>query len=207
MPDLIARYLPLSIDYPTYEAQVHQLVAEERTSGPQQTEALAAYTKLNAQRMRRLRKTTRLTPALTEALAQVKRPQLWLGLTEAWCGDAAQNLPVLFAMSEATPQVELRLLYRDEHPELMDQFLTEGARSIPKLIALDRESGELLGTWGPRPAPVQDQVIAYKAAPHAPYEVFVQEVQHWYNQDKTQALQSEMVALLAQWAQLPDLPG
>jgi hypothetical protein len=207
MSDLISRYLPQSIDYPTYEAQVQQMVAAGRTSGFQQTEALAAYTKLNAQRMRRLRKTTRLNPGLTEALAQLKRPQLWLVLTEAWCGDAAQNLPVFYAMSEVTPQLELRLLYRDEQPELMDQFLTAGARSIPKLIALDRESGALLGTWGPRPGPVQEKVMAYKAAPHAPYEVFVQEVQHWYNQDKSQALQSEFVALLPQWEKRPDLSG
>lgn len=113
-------------------------------------------------------------------------------LTEAWCGDAAQNLPVIAKVAQLNPHITLTLLLRDEHPEIMDVYLTHGGKSIPKLIAV-AENGTELFTWGPRPEALQELVEAYKANPDRPYAEFLEEVQRWYNADKTESVQRELV--------------
>ena len=77
-----------------------------------------------------------------------------LVIAEDWCGDASSTIPIVARFADAVPGMELRLLRRDEHPELMDRYLTNGARSIPIVIVLD-ESFRELGHWGPRPAELQ----------------------------------------------------
>ena len=82
-----------------------------------------------------------------------------LVLNAAWCLDSANTVPVLARIAEAVPGVELRLLERDDYPELMDRYLTDGGRSIPLAILLDQSFREL-GRWGPRPAELQAWVLA-----------------------------------------------
>src|SRR6476620_5284051 len=105
--------------------------------------------------MQRLGKTVELAELVKTAAQDVKRKMIWLIITEGWCGDAAQNIPVIEKIASESGNIETRYILRDENPELIDQFLTEGARSIPKLIAIDRNSGDVLGTWGPRPKTAQ----------------------------------------------------
>ena len=186
-----------SMSYEDYRRLVTGLVAEGKTTGPKQSEDLAHYTSLNEHRMKRLDKTTQLNPELVTALEAIDRKQTWLVLTEGWCGDAAQILPMLAKMADAAPNVELRLVLRDEHLDLMDQYLTNGGRSIPKLIVVDAETYEEKGTWGPRPAVMQEMVMARKNDPNAePYSEFVKKAQLWYARDKTQSTQAELLAFL-----------
>lgn len=190
-----------SMSYAEYRELIATLVAEGKTTGPNQSEELAGYTALNAHRMKRLDKNTVLEPAVLDGLAAIERKQTWLVLTEGWCGDAAQNLPILAKMAEANPNVELRLVLRDDNLDLMDAYLTNGGRSIPKLIALDSESLAELGTWGPRPAPVQQMMMDYKADPNKPpYSEFNKTIQLWYARDKTRTAQGEFGALLPELA-------
>jgi hypothetical protein len=175
--------------YEEYLALTDELVAAGRTSGEKQTPELVEYTRLNQYRMRRLDKTIRLDLDLQQLAFQIETPQTWYVLTEAWCGDAAQNLPVLAKVAGLNPHITLTLLLRDEHPEIMDAYLTNGGRSIPKLIALNESKQELF-TWGPRPQPLQELVLAYKANPDRPY------IQRWYNTDRTQTIQRELVGRL-----------
>ena len=186
-----------SMSYEDFRTLVSGLVAEGKTTGPKQSEEMAHYTSMNDHRMNRLDKTTKLNPELVEALEAIDHKQYWLVLTEGWCGDAAQIVPILAKMAEAAPNVELRLVLRDEHLDLMDQYLTNGGRSIPKLIVVDAETYESKGSWGPRPAEVQEMVMARKNDPNAePYSEFVKKVQLWYARDKTQAVQGELLAFL-----------
>ncbi len=104
-----------------------------------------------------------------------------LVLTEDWCGDASNTIPVLARLADSAPGVELRILRRDEHPELMDRYLTNGARSIPIVIALDREFREL-GHWGPRPRALQSWVLAERAR-GVPKEELYPSVRKWYARD------------------------
>ena len=181
--------------YPEYLALIDQLVAEKRTTGPKQSPALAEYTRLNQYRLHRLDKTVHLGLDLQQLAFQIKTPQTWYVLTEAWCGDAAQSLPIIAKVAQLSPHITLTLLLRDEHPEIMDAYLTRGGKSIPKLIAVSNDGTELF-TWGPRPKALQAIVWAYKENPDRPYAELQEEIQRWYNTDKTESVQWELVALL-----------
>ncbi|MFB6257601.1 MAG: thioredoxin family protein, partial [Flavobacteriales bacterium] len=105
-----------------------------------------------------------------------------------------------------TDHVRLQLLWRDQHSDIMDQYLTEGGRSIPKLIALRSSNLEELGTWGPRPKPVQKEMLRikeeYKNAPKKEMiEVLHKGMHKWYAEDKGQTLQEEFLSLLEEWTQ------
>ena len=181
--------------YPEYLALMDQVVAEKQTTGPQQSPELAEYTRLNQYRMHRLDKTVHLGLDLQQVAFQVDTPQTWYVLTEAWCGDAAQNLPVIAKVAQLNPHITLTMLLRDEHPEIMEAYLTDGGKSIPKLIAVAEDGTEVF-TWGPRPQALQELVWAYKANPDRTYDEFLEEVQRWYNADKTESVQRELTELL-----------
>lgn len=190
------------MDYQQYRELMNRLAAEGRTTGPKQSEALGHYTKMNAQRMKRLDKTLQLNEALLQALDQVDEDWIWLVLTEAWCGDAAQNIPVMARAAEYQPRIELRLILRDDHPEIMDRYALHGSRSIPRLVCFRRSDEAELGTWGPRPAPAQQMVMDNKqAASPRPYSQLSEEMQKWYANDKTQTLQAELAEAIQQWLQ------
>ena len=126
---------------------------------------------------------------------RIDRPQTWLVLTEGWCGDAAQSLPVIKALADLNPQIRMRILLRDENPELMDLYLTNGiSRSIPKLIALDPTTGTELFTWGPRPTALQESFYGMRSE-GLPYDVIKEELQRWYNTDRTVTIQQDLAAL------------
>ncbi|REA58639.1 thioredoxin family protein [Dyadobacter luteus] len=181
--------------YADYMLLMEKVVAENRTTGPNQSDDLSYYTKLNLARMQRLNKKVTISEELKEMVGQISVPQTWYILTEAWCGDAAQNIPVLAAAALSNPSITVKLLLRDENPELMDAYLTNGGRSIPKLIAVDHEFNELF-TWGPRPAGAQELMLQQKANPAKSLKEFVEDIQRWYIADKTESVQKEMVEIL-----------
>lgn len=192
--------LQQTFTYPQYEALIDQLLAENKTTGPDQDPKMVQYTQMNQVRMTRIARITVLLPAVQEALAQLSRSLQWVILTEAWCGDAAQNVPVFFKIAEESQgKILLKLLLRDENLELMDQYLTNGTRSIPKLICFDATTGQELGTWGPRPAAAQELYRAFKADPVGTKKEFIQNVQLWYARDRTNSMQHEMAQLLQSW--------
>ncbi|MBS1651693.1 MAG: thioredoxin family protein [Bacteroidetes bacterium] len=190
-------YIKNSISYLAYYNLLIKLMGEKKTTGLQQDEALLNYAKLNLARMKRLHETIALTGELKEVLKNIHKKYYFIVLTEGWCGDAAQNLPLLQAIESETKNIQLCILLRDENIELIDKFLTNGGRSIPKIICTDENMNNTLFTWGPRPKLAQElvmQLVAQKAS----LEVKSLEVQKWYNADKTMSQQSEFVELLKQ---------
>jgi hypothetical protein len=190
-------YLQKAISYEAYTTLIDELVAKGQTTGPDQSEAFIHYTALNQQRMRRWEKTIQLLPPVESAIRNVSLPQTWLVLTEAWCGDAAHSIPALHALAALNPLITLCFVFRDENPGLMDRYLTNGiSRSIPKLIALDTATRDELFTWGPRPAPLQAIFMQLKEA-GTPFAAIKEELQRWYNKDKSTTIQEEMAVLVA----------
>jgi hypothetical protein len=188
-------YLQKSISYEAYKQLVEDLLAAGKSTGPQQSEAFTHYSELNVQRMHRVEKTIEILPEVREKMLLVSRPQSWLVLTEGWCGDAAQSLPAIKALADLTTLIQLHILLRDENPELMDRYLTNGvSRSIPKLIAVDPTTGKELFTWGPRPTALQESFYGMRSE-GLPYDVIKEELQRWYNKDKTVTIQRELAAL------------
>ena len=190
-------YLQKAMTYAAYTKLIADLLAEGHTTGPDQSEAFIHYTQLNQQRMHRIEKSMLVMPAVEARILAVTRPQIWLVMTEAWCGDAAHSVPVMHVLAALNPLIELRLLLRDENPELMDRYLTNGvSRSIPKLIAIDKATSEELFTWGPRPAPLQTIFARMKGEGIGFHEI-KEELQRWYNKDRTAAVQQELATLVA----------
>ena len=192
-------HLEAAQSYEAYRQMIDRLLADGKTTGPNHSEDMLTYTQLNVQRMSRLDKVVQLTEALQEQIASVSIPWTWVVLTEAWCGDAAQSIPVMNKMAEASSHITLKLLLRDEHPDVMDAYLTNGSRSIPKLVCLT-ESLRVVSTWGPRPAPAQQLMAEFKKQhPNEGYQALAKEMQLWYARDRTQAIQQEFTELLATW--------
>ncbi len=197
MKALIQQRLATSYSYQEYRKLVSDLVAEGKSTGPNQTEDLTHYSGLNVKRMDRLEKKIELSEATTLRLQKLDKKQLWLVLTEGWCGDAAQNLPVIEKIAKQSSHIELRLILRDENPEVMDLFLTNGARAIPKLSSFDEEFNVLF-TWGARPSIATQMVTDYKAKHGKLDPEFKKNLQVWYNKDKGQNVQSDVVTLIEQ---------
>ena len=151
---------------------------------------------LNDRRMKRLDKTIKISEETIQEFQKVKQPQTWLVLTEGWCGDAAQNLPILDKIASDTANIDLKIVLRDENLDLMDLFLTNGGRSIPKLIALDKDNN-VLDFWGPRPTIATKMVADYKEKNGALDPQFKQDLQVWYNKDKGKSVQADFVNLVA----------
>jgi len=196
----VAHLFPYSVttnaySYTDYMLLMEKVVLENRTTGLKQSDELNYYTRLNLSRMQRLNKKITIGEELKLAVDEFQTPQTWFILTEAWCGDAAQNIPVIAALALSNPMITVKLLLRDENPEIMDAYLTNGGRSIPKLIAVDEEFNELF-TWGPRPAQAQQMLQEYKANPVKSYKEFSEDIQRWYIADKTASIQKELKVLL-----------
>jgi hypothetical protein len=194
----VKQYIDKSFSYSGYLALIDGLLEEGKTTGPNQSEAMVNFTRLNRQRMQRLDKTVELSESVKSAARNVGRKMIWLVITEAWCGDAAQNIPPIEKIANLSDRIETRYVLRDENPELMDQFLTNGARSIPKLIALDAETLEILGNWGARPDAAQKLFSELKHQ-GAEKPAIMEQLQRWYNSDRTLSLQNEFKRLLAEW--------
>ena len=186
--------LAQAMDYNDYMQLSEQLVAEGRTSGPNQSAPYVYYTKLNLQRMKRLNKTVEIPAQLVELFKQKANDWRWITITEPWCGDAAQCVPVIEKLAQAIGGIQSQYLLRDEHPEVMDAYLTNGGRSIPKLICLDTEGREVF-TWGPRPAVIQAVMNQLKAEGVTEIAAIVEEIQKAYNDDKQQGIYQEFAAL------------
>jgi len=194
-------HLAKAITYTQYRELIDKLLAENKTSGTNHSEEMVEYTRMNMHRMRRVEKTTVLDDEMIQLLLSVQTKMVWVVLTEAWCGDAAQNVPAIVKMADASPLIDIKLLLRDENLDVIDHYLTDGGRSIPKLIALKADTLEELGTWGPRPEPAQKLFLDMKAQ-NVPFKEFAEKLHGWYAKDHSHTLQHEFKALLRNWCKL-----
>ncbi len=184
------------MEYTEYRNLVSGLAQSRRTTGPEQLESLINYTQLNDRRMKRWDKTIKLTDEVESRIASVNSKITFLVLTESWCGDAAPSLPVMNKIAELNPNIQFKIILRDENLDLMDQFLTKGSRSIPKLIVLDEEQDEIVAEWGPRPSIATQMVEDYKKEHGQLSSGFKQDLQLWYNKDKGQNILEDLLELL-----------
>lgn len=185
-------YLEKGVSYEDYRQLTIGLAAAGKTTGPDQSENYVHYTVLNAQRIKRGDKTIELVPELKQIITSITQPVYILVINEAWCGDGAQIIPVFGKIKEASPLIDLKVVLRDEHPELMDQYLTDGTkRSIPVFIILDHEKKELFH-WGSKPVAVQQLINSLKA--EGMEADLIKEKQHlWYARDRGVSIQQELL--------------
>ena len=189
-----------SISFNEYYTLIEKLANEGGTTGDDQSQTYVEHTKLNYSRIKRILKTTEPLAEVTNTTDCFNDKITWLVIAESWCGDAAQNVPVMQKMAEVNPNINLRVILRDENPDLMNRYLTNGGKSIPILICLDENLNEL-GTWGPRPAVLQDWLKKEKTNPTMEMSELKEQFQVWYTKDKGQTLQQEMLLLMKGWLQ------
>lgn len=196
--DIITESLTNSMSYETYRELVSSLVAKGKSTGAKQSEALSNYSMLNDKRMQRLDKKITLSDEVIEKVTSVEKPTTWLVLTESWCGDAAQTMPVMNKIAALNPNITFKVVLRDENEELMNAFLTNGSKSIPKLIMYDEVNEEVLDTFGPRPSQATAMVNEYKQKHGALDAEFKKNLQIWYTKDKGQNTANDLATLLSQ---------
>ena len=199
MDSIITSSLKNSMTYQAYRELVKQLAENNATTGNEKTEELANYTKLNEQRMKRWDKTLKIAKSSQKKIVGFTQNVTWLVLTESWCGDAAHVLPVLNKIAELNSNINLRIVLRDENPELMDLFLTCGSRSVPKLIMIDNETETVINTFGPRPSEATHFVNRYKTLYGTLTPGFKEDLQHWYNNDKGQNIIDNVTEMLSEY--------
>lgn len=184
------------LDYQTYRALVDRLLLEGKTTGPDQSEAMLHYSKMNVQRMNRVDKTVSLTVEMNATIDALKGRYNFLVITEGWCGDAAQIIPVFNKIaSTSLGKIDLKFVLRDQNLPLIDAHLTNGGRAIPVLIILDEQFEHVLATWAPRPEALQVLLKEWKTET-SEMTILAEKLHSWYAKDKTQTTQAELNEVL-----------
>lgn len=183
-----SKYVSESVDYVSY-----QELFIKKSENPSDYH-YGEYIPMNHHRSSRLDKTFKLSEEQIK-LAQECSPRTWLVISEHWCGDASQIVPVMAKIAQASQgKINFRLVYRDEVLDLMQAHLTNGGMSVPKLIQLD-EHFALINDWGPRPKAAQEMVIKLKSDPETAAN-YIEELHKWYARDNQQSTVNELVELL-----------
>lgn len=177
-----------------YINKFDELLTQENPEPPYDEEMFLEFVKLNKSRLKRWIKTTEINEELTQLIKGIDETQTWYLITEPWCGDAAHSTPFIYLMSELNPKIDLKVVYRDTPPLMIEDYLTDGGKAIPKLVIRDKNENDL-HVWGPRPAECQKLFHQLKAE-DADFEKLNNELQAWYNKDKGKSIQSEFAAML-----------
>lgn len=197
MKEIIQNALQNSFSYTEYRKLASDLVAQGKPTGHDHSEALAQFATLNETRMNRLEKTITIDADVQLKLQNISNNYIWLVLAESWCGDAAQILPVINKMSAVSNALQLKIVLRDDNDLLMQQFLTNGGKAIPKIIILDAQTLNVVADWGPRPQGAKQLILDYKATHGTVDEAAKIELQKWYLHDKGVAIQHEILEIMS----------
>ena len=186
-----------TMSYTEYRAMIDELLANNKTTGENHSEAMIGYTQMNVHRMKKWDKTLKLTDELNDSVSSLSRKIKLVTFTEAWCGDAAHCVPAIEKLTQSSDNiVSHELLLRDENEELFSKYLYNDTKSIPRTVFFDAETGEELITWGPRPAPAQTMVEENKISKELEYSDLSKKLQLWYAKDKAQTLQGELLEVI-----------
>ncbi|MEO7978336.1 thioredoxin family protein [Flavobacterium sp.] len=197
MKSIVAKALFNSYSYVEYRKLITDLLSEGKSTGHQQSESLTNYSKLNEARMNRLEKTIFISEDVISKLQNLDNHYIWMVISEGWCGDAAQILPIINKMAFASDKkVDLRIVLRDENEELMNQYLTNGGRAIPKIIVICKEAGIVRTDWGPRPKGASELITAYKKEFGVIDDKIKTDLQLWYLADKGISVQNELMQIM-----------
>ena len=192
---LIESSLLKGLTYKEYREKIKNLLSQGLSTGVEQSEAMLDYSLLNDKRMDRLDKTLKISDETLNSLKHLNKKFQFLVIAEGWCGDAAQILPILNLLAEASTKIDLKIVFRDENEDLMNHFLTNGSKSIPKVIIVD-EKNTVINSWGPRPFIATKMVQDYKEKNGALDADFKKDLQIWYNKDKGNSTQADLIKLL-----------
>lgn len=191
---LIENISDTGIDFETFKRNFNRQVENPDLQNPGEVK-FYEYRKLNLQRTNRLDKTFIPSEDLVNIISKIKKPQIWMVITESWCGDSAQSLPIIAKAAALNRNINLRIVLRDENPDIMDKYLTNGSRSIPKFVVFDEDNNELF-QWGPRPVEAQKLYGRLKDEGKEKSEIN-KELHLWYGRNRGKEIEKELVNLLS----------
>lgn len=193
--DLRKKIEERGITYNDYINKTVEEIAGVRTSdlSPEEIKRFNFKT-LNLQRSNRISRTYNMCNELKHLLTEISEPQLWMVITENWCGDSAQILPYIATITAQNPLLDLKILSRDSNPDIMDKFLTNGTRSIPILAAFNAAGDELF-RWGPRPKAALVLINQWKSEGLEKSE-WIEKLHLWYARNKGAEIEKEFIELI-----------
>lgn len=199
-PLITNKILEQTLSFDDYLKLTEDIVTEKNPrTGIYANDNTFRYTRSNLERMKKVLDNIVINQKLYNLLSGLNEEWLWLVISEAWCGDASWGTPALYILSTCSEKISLRILLRDSFPEIMKAYQTEGNDSVPKLICFRKKDMLELGTWGPRPATLQNQVIERKNLPNFDYRESVRAIHAWYEEDMTKSIQEEMIDCVKEW--------
>lgn len=181
------------MEFTAYNKQFGAILNGENTASPYDKDAYINYVKLNQGRIKRWLKKGKILPELEATIKAIDVPQTWVYISEPWCGDAAHSQAFIEMAAQLNPLITVEVQNRDNGSEI-DKYLTNGGKSVPKLIVRNNE-GEDLFDWGPRPHEAQELFYQIKDDASMTMEDKKIALQQWYNKDKGQSMQQELMGL------------
>lgn len=193
---VVEKYISESISWEDYFQLTEKIVAKEISAPIYEDEKMWQYTQANLLRMQNVLKNITINSKLYNELTAVKQSYYWVLITEPWCGDASQIVPAIHTLANCTDKINLRIVLRDSADDLMNLYLTNGGKAIPKLICVNEKMEEELFVWGPRPVALQEIVTANKDRTDISFGEKVRMIHAWYEADISQTLQKEFIDLI-----------
>jgi len=182
----------------SYKVYLEKLAEELKNTDPgilsQEQKNIYETKKLNLHRMSRIDKNYIPNMEIVSEVLKIEERQIWIVITENWCGDSAQNLPYITKIASLNKNIDFRIILRDTNLEIMDLYLTNGTRSIPKLVVFDEEGNELF-RWGSRPQAAQMLVNDLKAQGFEK-KYFIEKLHSWYAKNKGVDIENEFLNLI-----------
>lgn len=182
------------MNFESYLQHFSAILEQTHISSPYEDPEYVHHVKMNQTRLKRWLKTAEITAETKNAIAAIHSKQKWIVITEPWCGDAAHSIPIIHLMAELNPLIEVDYQLRDTAPFLIDNYLTNGGKSIPILVIRD-DNDKDIAVWGPRPAASQ-QLFSSLKEQQVSFDEIKTQLQKWYNDDQSLSIQNEILSLL-----------
>ena len=191
--------LDKALSFQQYLDLTKSIIGSTGPQGMYAQESTMRYTKSNLERMNKTLENTVISQRLYNQLSELKEEWIWLVISEPWCGDASWGVPALYLIANCSDKIDFRIILRDEHLDIMNAYQTNGGNSIPKLICLRKKDLVELGTWGPRPAILHEQVLRWKNEPGLDFKESVRQLHAWYEADMSRGIEEELSILVKEW--------
>lgn len=192
-----------SLSFEQYLQLTEDIVSEKiKREGKYAADNTFKYTGSNLKRMHLVQQQITLNKKLYNLLSNLNQEWIWVVITEPWCGDASWGVPALAIIASVTENVSFRILLRDTPPVIIQHYQTEGTDSIPKLVCIRRKDWKELGTWGPRPQILQQQILQKISGKQTDYKEQVRAIHAWCEADMTASIQTEMIDCIKLWSSI-----
>jgi len=99
--------------------------------------------KVNKEQMQKFTDEVQISPADLEWWRGRGKLNVYV-LTYDGCGDALYNIPIMAKIARQCPNIDLRVVQRDENLDVMDQYKNQGLyRSVPTFVVMDEHLEEV----------------------------------------------------------------